>query len=309
MEKFKGLVAATFTPLNADGSVNLEELPVMIEDAIAADMAGFYILGSTGEGISMTTGERKVVAEKIVESVSGRVPVIVQVGHNSIEESKGLARHAAAIGATAISANAPSYFKINNVDMLIECLAEICSAAPEVPFYYYHIPALTGAYIDMVEFLEKAPARIPSLVGIKFSELNPGKFLQCKLFQGGKYDILWGCDEQLLAAMAVGADAAVGSTYNFMPRLYQEVMRNYYEKNIPVAMELMKKAYDYVEILNTFAPIHPCMKATMRMLGYKVGTHRLPQPATTEEQERKLRKALENAGFFEWSVKPLKVLS
>ena len=304
MDKIKGLVSALFTPLKEDGSINFDVLPQMIDDAIAADITGFYVLGSTGEGISLSTDERKALAESAVNLVEGRVPVMIQVGHNSLAESKRLARHAQEIGATAISANAPSYFKVSNVDVLVDCMAEI-SRDTQLPFYYYHIPPLTGAYINMVEFLQKAPSKIPSLAGIKFSEMDPGKFLQCKNFAGGKYDVLWGCDEQLISALAVGAEGAVGSTYGFMPKLYQEVMKNFNSGKMEEARSLMQLAYEVVEALNRHAPIHPCMKAVMRMLGYEVGNHRLPQPALSSAQEELLKADLERLGFFEWSIRPL----
>ena len=303
MDKLTGLIAATFTPLNDDGSINLIALVPMIEDAIEAGINGFYILGTAGEGMSLKTSERKILAEEFVRVVDGRKPVIVQIGHNSIEESKELARHALEIGASAISANAPSYFKVTSLDILIECLQEICSAAPQLPFYYYHIPALTGAHLDMLEFLKKVPGLIPSLKGIKFSKPDPGKYLQCKLFQDGKYDILWGCDQHLLAALAVGAEAAVGSTYNFMPKLYVEMMRNHRQGNIEMAQLLMKQACDYIEIFERIGPTNPCMKAVMRILGYSVGQHRLPQASTSPEQQRQLKAALEEAKFFDWSIK------
>ncbi|NQZ56855.1 MAG: dihydrodipicolinate synthase family protein [Lentisphaeraceae bacterium] len=303
MDKLKGLIAATFTPLNDDGSINLIALPPMIEDAIEAGINGFYILGTAGEGVSLKTSERKILAEEFIRLVAGRKPIIVQIGHNSIEESKELAKHALEVGANAISANAPSYFKVNKLEILIECLEEICSAAPQLPFYYYHIPAFTGAHIDMLEFLKKAPALIPSLTGIKFSEPDPGKYLQCKIFLGAKYDILWGCDQHLLAALAVGAEGAIGSTYNFMPKLYLEMTKNHRQGNIDMAQLLMNLACDYIEILERFGPIHPCMKTVMRILGYPVGQHRLPQASTSPEQERQLQVALAEAGFFEWSIK------
>ena len=302
MEKIKGLVSALFTPLDSSGNVRLGELSQIIEDSISAGIAGFYVLGSTGEGISMTIDERMAVAEAVVKNVKGRLPVMIQIGHNSIEESKVLAKHAKAIGATAISANAPSYFKISDVDILIDCMAEISNVV-DLPFYYYHMPALTGAKIDMLEFLKKAPQKVSNLVGIKFSEMDPGKFLQCKRFADGKFDVLWGCDEHLLAALAVGAEGAVGSTYNFIPRLYMEIIKNHQLGKNEEAQSLMLRAYNYVELLQKHGPIHPCMKAVLRMLGYQVGNHRLPQPILAGERVEALREELESTGFFEWTIK------
>lgn len=305
MQKIKGLVSALFTPLKENGDVRYEEFAPMIDSAIESGIMGFYVLGSTGEGLSLSIEERKLVTEEVVRATAGRVPVIVQVGHNSVRESCSLAKHAQACGADAISANAPSYFKVNTVDTLIDCLAEI-NEGIDLPFYYYHIPALTGAALDMIEFLEKAPARINNLFGLKFSEMDPGKYLQCKRFSDGAFDVLWGCDEHILSALAVGMEGAVGSTYNFMPRLYQSIISSFGNGQYKTASELTLQAYTIVEVLGRYAPIHPVMKFVMRQMGFNVGAHRLPQPKITPEQESRVLAALEKTTFFEWSVKPLK---
>lgn len=96
--------------------------------------------------------------------------MIVQVGHNSLREAQELAKHAQQIGASAISATCPSYFKVASVQSLTLCMQELAAAAPETPFYYYHIPVLTGSSIDMVEFLTHADEAIPTLVGLKYTD-------------------------------------------------------------------------------------------------------------------------------------------
>ena len=229
------------------------------------------------------------------------MPVFVQVGHNSIEESVELAIHAASVGADFISACAPSYFRPNTVPSLVACMAQIAGAAPDLPFYYYHIPRLTGADLDMVEFLRQSDSAIPSLAGIKYSDLKLFEFQACQAFEQGRYDILWGCDEMLLAALATGAKGAVGSTYNFAAPVYQQVIDYYQRGEMANAQAAMFRAVELVNLLNgRHGPIHSCMKSLMGMLGLDCGGCRLPMGAISSEAAAALKTDLTALGFFDW---------
>ena len=167
--KLVGLIAATYTPLHRDGSLNLDPIPGMVDHLLESGVSGLYVCGSTGEGVSLTSDERRSVAEAFTAAANKRVPVVVQVGHNSVAEARGLAAHAQEIGADVISATCPSYFKVGNISALVDCMSEVASGAPELPFYYYHIPILTGSTIDMAGFLRQASERIPNLHGLKYT--------------------------------------------------------------------------------------------------------------------------------------------
>ena len=219
-----GLIAATYTPMDAQARLCLDKVPPMVDQLIAEGVTGLYVCGTTGEGMSLTGTERQSVAEAFVKAAAGRVPVIVQVGHNSTAEAAQLAAHAHKIGADMISATAPSYFKVSKVTLLTDCMAEIAAGAPQLPFYYYHIPTLTGADLDMVTFLEQAGARIPNLAGLKYTCPTVHEFQACQEAAGGRFDILWGTDEMLLSALVVGARGAVGSTYNIAAPLYRRLI-------------------------------------------------------------------------------------
>ncbi|MEY4941656.1 MAG: N-acetylneuraminate lyase [Verrucomicrobiota bacterium] len=128
------LVAATFTPFRADGSVHLARIKPVIDRVLAQGVSGLYVCGSTGEGPLLTTEERKAVALAHVKAARGRVPVVIQVGHNSPMDARALAAHAQQIGADAISATPPGYFKPDTLEDLIKVLAQIAGGAPKLPF-------------------------------------------------------------------------------------------------------------------------------------------------------------------------------
>ncbi|MEZ6062381.1 MAG: dihydrodipicolinate synthase family protein [Planctomycetaceae bacterium] len=199
MPKLTGLIAATYTPFHADGSLNTKPIPEYVDFLLNSGVSGLYVCGSTGEGVSLTGDERRVLAEAFVKAAAGRVPVIVQVGHNCLREARELATHAADIGADVISATCPFYFKPASVDLLIASMAEVAAGGPNLPFYYYHIPSMTGVNLNMTEFLSKAADSIPNLAGLKFTSTTVHEFQSCLSIDNGRFDILWGCDEMLLS--------------------------------------------------------------------------------------------------------------
>lgn len=295
-----GLVAATYTPLDENAELKLEVVPEMVDHLLSQGVSGLYVCGSTGEGMSLSSDERRLVAEAYVRAAKGRVPVIIQVGHNSLAEAQQLAQHAQQIGADVISATCPSYFKISDVSTLVDCMAKLASGASDLPFYYYHIPALTGSAIDVVEFLKRAGDRIPNLAGLKYTDTKLYEFQECLELDDGRLNVVWGCDEMLLGALATGARGAIGSTYNITAPLYQRIMTAFDESDFDEARRLQSLSINMIRKLNHF-PFHPAMKAVLGMQGFKVGGCRLPQGNLSNEDQATLRAELDAIGFFEWS--------
>jgi N-acetylneuraminate lyase len=298
--KLTGLVAATFTPFHADGRVNLDPIPAYVEYLISKGIQGMYVCGSTGEGVSLSAQERREVTEAYVKAAAGRLPVIVQVGHNSLQESKELAAHAQEVGADMISSNSPSYFKPGSVEELVGSMAELASGAPELPFYYYHIPALTGVPLDMVEFLRQGEQAIPTLVGIKFSDIFVPDFQSCFCHADGKFDILWGCDEMLLSGVVVGAAGAVGSTYSIAAPVYDEIFRAFAAGEMEAAREAMFTSVRMVKLLLKYGRATVCMKeAILPLLGFDFGPSRLPLRKMTPQAVEELQAAWKAEGFLD----------
>ena len=218
-----GLIAAPFTPMQRDGSLNLELIPKYADWLASNDVESAFICGTTGEGFSLASDERMLVAEAWVKNAQKKLKVIVHVAHNSLDESRQLTAHAERIGAHAIASIGPTFFRPNSVEQLVDFCQPVAAAAPSLPFYYYHMPAMTGVNLPMIEFLRVAAKRIPNLAGIKFTDENLMSYAQCLNFEDGRFNILFGRDEILLAALALGATGAVGSTYNYMAPIYHKL--------------------------------------------------------------------------------------
>jgi N-acetylneuraminate lyase len=299
--RLTGLVAATFTPLRPDGALKLAMAKPVVEHLIRSGISGLYVCGSTGEGPLMTTEERKAAAAAYVEAAAGRLPVVVQVGHSSVVEARQLAVHAQQIGANAISAVAPYYFKPSSVGTLADCLAEIAGGAPQLPFYYYHIPVLSGVNFDMVELLGQAPAKMPTFAGIKYTAPTIDELQALIAFEDGRFDILFGRDEMMLSGLAAGAKGAVGSTYNFAAPLYRRIIAAYQRGDVDEARRCQGLSVAMIRIILRYRG-HAGLKGTMSLHGLDCGPNRLPTVTLTPQELAEMRRELDALGFFEWAV-------
>ncbi len=297
MNKITGLIAATFAAYNEDGSINLEMIPSIVDKMINDGLTGVFICGTNGEGPNLTIEERMQIAEAYVKAANKRILVLVHVGHSSIAECRKLASHAEKIGADAISSVAAFYFKPSSVKNLVDSIAEIASAAPNTPFYYYSIPTLTGVGMDLVEFLEQAENAIPTLAGIKYTASTLHEYQSLLNYKNGKYDILFGYDEMLLPALAVGARGAIGSTYTFAAPLYLKVMQLYQEGRAEEAAAMQLNSVNMVRCLVKYPSI-PAQRAIMKMEGFELGKCRLPLVPLTSEDEANFKRSLEEIDFF-----------
>ncbi|KAG7257029.1 hypothetical protein CRUP_029253 [Coryphaenoides rupestris] len=203
--------------------------------------------------------------------------VIVHVGCLSLKESKELARHAGEAGADAIAVISPSFFKPKTADALRLYLQQVASAAPNVPFFYYHIPAFTGVNLlasDVCRGIEKL---IPGFCGVKFSGTNLMDFGQCVQQSPASHSLLCGVDEQLLAFLAFGAKGAVGSLYNYLGRHYNKLMSAFAEGDLSRARALQFKVQDLVAFASEFGFDVAVNKQFMSDLsGLSLGPPRLP---------------------------------
>ena len=289
-----GLVAATFTPMNGDGAIDLQRIPAVCDFVLGQGVDGLFVCGSTGESPSLTLDERMLVAQTYVEAAAKRVPVVVHVGHNSLRDARTLAAHAQQLGADAIAVVPPSYFPLTSVDVLVECLQQIAKGAPEVPLFYYHIPPITGVDLSMVELLERAEA-LPTLAGIKFSAPQFEELAACVEYGSRRYNILFGCDELLLSGLMAGVDGAVGSTYNFMAPHYRRVIDAFEAGRVDEATQQQAVATGIVEEILRHGG-HDAIKAAMGILGIDCGPPRLPWKPLSDEVLTALEKGLGDGG-------------
>jgi N-acetylneuraminate lyase len=294
--RLTGLIAAPFTALNADGSLNLAMIERQAQALADNGVSGAFICGTTGEGLSLTAEERLLIAEQWLAVAPKSLRIIVHVAHPALGESRRLAAHAEQIKAHAFATIGPTFFRATNLEQLVQFCAEVAAGAPGLPFYYYHMPVMVGADLPMYDFLKLASKRIPNLGGIKFTHENLMDYSRCLNFEGGRYDILIGRDEILLAGLALGATGAVGSTYNYMAAFYHQVIQAFQAGDWETARRAQSQAIEVIAIMSRRGGLSAA-KAMMKLVGLDCGPMRPPLQNLSPEAFESLTRELERVGF------------
>jgi len=275
-EKLAGLVAAPFTPMFPDGEINSGIIEKYHALLVSNGVAGVFINGSSGEGVSTTNHEKLIVAEAWAKTSSGSgLKVISHLGGTCYRDCIELARESERMGLYAVSVTSPSYFKPANVKMLAEFFIRIAESVPGMPVYYYHIPVLTGGFFNMIDFVREVAPRVPNFAGIKYTHEDFMDFLSCLNYDNGRYDMLWGRDENFLSALVLGARGAVGSTYNYAAPLYHRMIEAYDRNDQVTARALQQKSIDMITLLGKYGGI-ATGKTYMKYIGLDCGEFRLP---------------------------------
>jgi N-acetylneuraminate lyase len=175
-------------------------------------------------------------------------------------------------------------------------MSEIAAAAAGLPFYYYHIPSLTGSRLNMVEFLKSASRSINNLAGMKYTSTELHEFLDCVALDNGKWEIIWGVDEMLLGALAMGAKAAIGSTYNIAAPTYQRLITAFEKGDLQTARQLQLESIAMINTLKGY-PFFAALKQILTRRGIALGGCRIPNGNLTPQQREQLESDLSLARF------------
>ena len=299
MEKIKGLIDAPFTPFSPNGDVNLEPIGLYASMLQKNGLKGVFINGSSGEGYMLTTEERMQLAEKWVSVAPDGFKVIVHVGSCCLRDSVRLARHAAEIGAWGVGSMAPPFPKVGRIEELVAYCEQIAAAAPQLPFYYYHIPAFNGAYLPMVDLLKAVDGRIPNFAGIKYTYESLYEYNQCRLYKDGKYDMLHGQDETILPSLAQGgAQGGIGGTTNYNGRCLVGILDAWAKGDIETARRLQNYAQAVINVICHYRGNIVAGKRIMKLIGFDLGGNRVPFQNMTDDEEGRMKQELEDIDFF-----------
>jgi N-acetylneuraminate lyase len=240
------------------------------------------------------------LAEEWVRVAPEGFKVIVHVGSTCVKSSRRLAEHAQRIGAWAIGAMASPFPKVSRVEELVKYCEEIASAAPELPFYFYHIPALNGVFLPMLPFLKAVDGRIPNFAGIKYTFESIYEYNQCMLYGKGKFQMLHGQDETILPALAMGgAQGGIGGTTNYNGRELVGIIEAWEKGDIETAREKQNFSQAVINVICNYRGNIVGGKRIMKLIGLDMGLNRTPFQNMTQEEEDNMRRELEAIGFFE----------
>ncbi len=300
MEKIHGLIDAPFTPFYENGEVNYEPIEAYGKLLERNGLRGVFINGSSGEGYLLTEEERMKLAECWVKVAPAGFKVIVHVGSTCVKSSCRLAAHAQEIGAWGIGAMAPPFPKVGRVEELVKYCEEIACGAPNLPFYFYHIPAFNGAYLSMSAFLEAVDGRIPNFAGIKYTFESLYEYNQCRLYKGGKFDMLHGQDETILPCLAMGgAQGGIGGTTNYNGKVLVGILDAWQAGDLELARERQNFAQEVINVICRYRGNIVGGKRIMKLIGLDLGKNRTPFQNLTDEEEAAMKAELEAIHFFE----------
>jgi 4-hydroxy-tetrahydrodipicolinate synthase len=269
----EGIITALVTPFDAKGNINEELLRSLCEYQAHKQVNGILVLGTTGEGISLSMDERKLISETVVDELTGTVPVIVHVGSSNIKEVFSLAQHAVDIGANAITSITPYFFKMSDRELL-DFYVELSQNVPKgYPIFVYNFPEATGNDINPV-ILEKLLDKVENIAGIKYSSGNMMRMQEYLKLKKNNFKIFTGADQLFYPALCLGCDGLVSGNANVLPELYLAIFRSFKENNLKAAKGLhyfgseVAKLFKYGNI--------PSLKAGMKLRGIDGGCVKQP---------------------------------
>ncbi|MCC6683161.1 MAG: dihydrodipicolinate synthase family protein [Phycisphaeraceae bacterium] len=281
------IVAALITPFTDDDDVNHEALQQVIEHALSLGVRGFYVCGSTGEGLQMSVAERQQVVETVQSVVAGRCGVMVNISHMDIRAAVELGEHAYEQGASAISALPPIYNPVSSEDIR-DYLHELMDRT-RAPFTIYHVPVLTGRSmsVDEVAML----AKHPHFVGLKYTSDDSLLLARIKDIDEGRLMIWSGRDAYFLSNFAMGADGAVGSSFQLMGDVFNAIAKAYRSGDVQHARNLQTSASQIHARLGRYGP-YQSYKACFELMGIAAGRCRRPFRGLPQEANTHLRETL-----------------
>ncbi|MBQ6165233.1 MAG: N-acetylneuraminate lyase [Clostridia bacterium] len=281
-----GVIPALPTPFDKNDNVDLDALGRLIEFTLKNGVSGFYVTGSTGEAFLLSDEERRAVLKFVAGTVGKRATLIAHVGCMSTKKACELGAYAASLGYDLVSSVAPIYYSYSFAEIK-KYYFDVADAAG-VPMLIYNIPALSGVHFsvdNIAEFLSDV-----RFAGVKHTSSDYFVLRQIRTAFPDKA-LLNGYDETFLAGLSMGADGAIGSTFNFMPDKFVKIYELFRQNRIPEAMEIQKQA-DIIIAALIKAGVIPAMKAILTELGFPMGDARAPFTPLDGEKKRELLEAV-----------------
>ena len=288
LEKSRAIIPAICTMLNEDESFSEEDQRKLVSKLLQKQVGGFYVGGSTGEGIMLPTSVRKLLIKTVVDEVNGQVPVIAYIGYLDTKSAVRLAQYAQEVGADGVASVPPYYFSFewDEVKNYYQSLAE----AVDIPLIIYEIPQRTGVSLSLTQIKELF--QIPGIKGIKFTSHNHYKMQLIKNSIGKDNLVFSGSDEMLLSGLAVGADGAIGTFYNLIPELFIAIVQSFNNQRMNRASSLMCTANRIISLFLEGGYLFAKLKRSLQLLGVNKPTCKAPLKTMSQSEFDDFRSSL-----------------
>ena len=288
----KGSIVALVTPFHEDGSVNFEKLKEILEWHVESGTDGILVLGTTGESSTMTHEEDDAVVECTLQTIKGRIPVIVGSGSNCTQTAVEKSKKYADMGADALLVISPYYNKANAQGMIAHFTA--VADAVDKPVILYNVPGRTGCSIN--EEAVKVLSKHPNICGIKEASGNIAYAASIARYLSDDFVMFSGNDDMVIPLLALGGSGVISVWANIMPNEVHEIVHNYRNGNTDAALATQLNCLDLIHAL--FIEVNPIpVKEALNMMGKGVGGYRLPLCEMSEDHRQALLAQMKEAGL------------
>ncbi|MEC8523323.1 MAG: 4-hydroxy-tetrahydrodipicolinate synthase, partial [Pseudomonadota bacterium] len=208
-----GSIVALVTPMNADGSVDWENLDRLVDFHVKEGTDAIVAVGTTGESATLETDEHVAVIERVVKTAAGRRPVIAGTGANNTSEAIELTQEAKRVGADACLLVTPYYNKPPQRGLIKH--HEAVAAAVDIPQWLYNVPGRTG--VDMLPETVAELAKIPQITAVKEATGDMDRARRLIDLVGDDIAVYSGDDETAFELILLGGKGNVSVTANVAP--------------------------------------------------------------------------------------------
>ena len=251
MFNVKGSIVALVTPFHEDGSVNFDKLKEILEWHVENGTDGILVLGTTGESSTMTHEEDDAVVECTLQTIKGRIPVIVGSGSNCTETAVDKSKKYAAMGADALLVISPYYNKANAQGMIAHFTA--VADAVDKPIILYNVPGRTGCSIS--EEAVKVLSKHPNICGIKEASGNIAYAAGIARYLSDDFVMFSGNDDMVIPLLSLGGSGVISVWANIMPKEVHEMVHNYLNGDTEAALATQLHYLDLIHAL--FIEVNP----------------------------------------------------
>ena len=283
---FKGIIPPLITSFDKNGDFYEKGQREIIEFLIPY-IDAVYPCGTYGSGPLMSVEERKKVAETIVDQINGRIYTIIHVGSANTRDTIELAKYSQQIGADAVGAIAPYYFKYSEKEIINHFVQLVNSV--DMPVYVYNNPSLSGNNITpaMLEKLSKE-----GIAGVKDSSFDLVNFyLYQDAVENPDFDFIIGTEAIALASFLSGGNAAICGVANVIPEPLHDLWQLVKERRWEEAQKLQFKVIKIRKIMKMGSTLTNCY-AILKMRGVDAGQPRLPYLPVSEELYKRIENEL-----------------
>jgi len=289
---FEGCGTAIITPFTEDG-INFRIFKNLIEFQVQNGADAIIVCGTTGESATMSESERKAAIKFAVDIVNKRIPVIAGTGSNCTATAIEMSKYAQSVGADGILLVTPYYNKTTQQG-LIEHYKLIANNV-DLPIILYNVPSRSGLNIEPKTCLELS--KINNIVAIKEASGNLSQIAKIANLCRDNLTIYSGNDDQILPILSLGGKGVISVLSNIIPKDVHNMVKLFNEGNIKDALKLQLDTLNLTNAL--FSEVNPIpIKAACNMMGFDVGTPRLPLIEMSEEGQKSLRKEMTSYGLI-----------